>query len=290
MKETISHKFNEECYLTPDPQLMYNRFFAQNVYRVYTEDFLDDETGEVVSVERRELLFERGAHINGDVIAKIRFYLSTGDIKEVAVSNQCRRGLYELSNYCRLYLAKVAVGRNKFKRNKFKVLLYASSLQNVIDVVRDFGELTFEGAFDIVTAKEIDYAEIHLDTLKPIDLTEEYLKDKISMREWAAAEKSIKPSAESVERLLYWRLDLSITAMSGELTNFSDNSFIIKTTSVERALAFIEVLLYKQQEEAIAKGVKHERESYSLKIISAQPMKIDFVVPAELSEAHNKTE
>lgn len=285
MKETISHKFNEDIYVTPDPQLMYNRFFAQNVYRVYTEDFLDDETGEVVSVERRELLFERGAHINGVVIAKIRFYLSTGDIKEVAVSNQCRRGLYELSNYCRPYLAKVAVGGKKFK-----VLLYASSLQNVIDVIRDFGELTFEGAFDIVTAKEIDYAEIHLDTLKPIDLNVEYLKDKISMREWAAAEKSIKPSGESVERLLYWRLDLSITAMSGELTNVSDNSFIIKTTSVERALAFIEVLLYKRQEEAIAKGVKHERESYSLKIISAQPMKIDFVVPAELSEAHNKTE
>lgn len=285
MKELINHKFNEELYVTPDPQLMYNRFFAQNVYRKYTEDFLDDETGEVVSVERRELLFERGAHINGDVIAKIRFYLSTGDIKEVAISNQCRRGLYELSNYCRPYIAKVAVGGKKFK-----VLLYASSLQNVIDVVRDFGELTFARTFDIVTAKEIDYAEIHLDTLKPIDLTEEYLKDKISMREWAAAEKSIKPSDENKGSLNYWRLDLSITEMSDGHSEVSDNSFIIKTTSVERALAFIEVLLYKRQEEAIAKGGKAERASYSLKIISAQPLKIDYVVPKELSEAHNKQE
>lgn len=278
-------KFTEQRYITSDPALMYNRYFAANLYRTYTESFLDDETGEVVDIERRELLFERGTHINGDVIAKLRFYLSTGDVKEVDVSNQQRRGMFSKGAHLRPYIAKVEVG---CKKNK--ILLYASGLQNVIDIIQDYGELTFSGLFDITTAKEIDFAEIFIDTLQPIDLTAEYLKDSISMREWAAAEKSQAPAEGEKASLGLWRLDLEITERFDKREELFDRSFIIKTSSVERALAAIEVQLYKKQEQSIADGVTSDKASYTLKIKAASPMKIDFIIPTEFSLAHNKTE
>ena len=277
-------KFTEQRYITSDPALMYNRYFAANLYRTYTDSFLDDETGEVVDIERRELLFERGTHINGDVIAKLRFYLSTGDVKEVDVTNQQRRGMFSGGSSLRPYIAKVVVG---CKKNK--ILLYASGLQNVIDIIQDYGELTFSGLFDITTAKEIDFAEIVIDTLQPIDLDAEYLKDSISMREWAAAEKSQAPAEGEKASLGLWRLDLEVTERFDKREELFDRSFIIKTSSVERALAAIEVLLYKK-EQRIADGDTSDKASYTLKIKAASPMKIDFIIPTEFSLAHNKTE
>lgn len=278
-------RFTEQRYITSDPTLMYNRYFAANLYRTYTESFLDDDTGEVVDIERKELLFERGTHINGDVIAKLRFYLSTGDVKEVDVTNQQRRGMFSGGGSLRPYIAKVVVG---CKKNK--ILLYASGLQNVIDIIQDYGELTFSGLFDITTAKEIDYAEILIDTLQPIDLTAEYLKDSISMRQWAAAEKSQAPAEGEKASLDLWRLDLEVTERFDKREELFDRSFIIKTSSVERALAAIEVLLYKRQEQRIADGDTSDKASYTLKIKAASPMKIDFIIPTEFSLAHNKTE
>lgn len=276
-----STKFTEERYITSDPELMYNRYFASNVYRTYTEDFLDDDTGEVVSIERKELLFERGQHINGDAIAKVRFYLASGDIKEVDVSNQCRKGMYWRSSSTCPYIAKVNT-----TDKKYKILLYATGLQNVLDIIQDFGELQFAGGFNIATAKEIDYADIHIDSLQPIDLTTEYLKDKISMREWAAAEEAQQPAEQSSANKRFWRLDLEITQRFNTREDAFEHSYIIQTSSVERALAVIEVLLYQNQEKNIKEG--DERASYTIKILSAAPMKIDYVVPLHFSVAHNQ--
>ena len=288
--ETTNTKYNEEKYLTSNPELMYNRYFADNVYREYGESFCDDETGEVITVQRRELLFERGAqHINGDAIAKLRFYLSSGDVKEVAVSTQRRCGIYSVSGSCTPYIAKVLSGGKKYK-----VLLYATSLQNVLDIVADYGELNFNGYFNVVTAKEIDYAEIRLDTLQSIDLTEEYLKDKISLREWAAAEKSAKPDNNASASQGFWRLDLVISVVYEHNEETFDRSYIIKTSSVERALAVVEVELYKSQEAEIAElekiGKRADKASFVTKIKSVSPMKIDYVVPVDFTIAHNKKE
>lgn len=277
---TAITKYTEERYLTSNPELMYNRYFASNVYRSYEEAFCDEATGEVVTIERKELLFERGTHINGDVIAKIRFYLSTGDVKEVDVSNQQRRGLYSQDTHTKPYIAKV-----QCNGKKYKILLYASGLQSVLDIIQDYGELNFNGWFEIITAKEIDYADILVDTLQPIDLTDQYLRDEITLTGWAAATQA-EAADKKEASLFFWRLGLSITAKYEQSEDTFDHSYIVQTTSVERALAVIETKLHKQQEEAVQRGDKTDKAAYVLKINSATPMKIDYVVPTDFSVAH----
>lgn len=67
------------------------------MHKTWKEDFLDEDTGTVVQIDRNSLLFTRGTVITQDVLAKIRFHMDAGEIKEVEVSNQ-QRVAFELKN------------------------------------------------------------------------------------------------------------------------------------------------------------------------------------------------
>lgn len=65
----IETKNNEIRYFTSDPKKMLNKYLVQRVLKTWTEDFIDEDTNEVVSIERNELLFQRGILIDQDVLA-----------------------------------------------------------------------------------------------------------------------------------------------------------------------------------------------------------------------------
>ena len=45
----IETKNNEIRYFTSDPQKMLNKYLAQRVLKTWTEDFIDEDTSEVIS-------------------------------------------------------------------------------------------------------------------------------------------------------------------------------------------------------------------------------------------------
>lgn len=83
MKEKIETKKDEVRYTTSDPKRMLNRFLVKDVFRKWTENFFDEDTGEVCSIERSELLFERGSYLDKETISRIMFYMQEGSITEV---------------------------------------------------------------------------------------------------------------------------------------------------------------------------------------------------------------
>lgn len=56
----IETRKTEQRYVTSDPAKMLNMYLAKRVLKTWTEDFIDEDTQEVVFIERNELLFERG--------------------------------------------------------------------------------------------------------------------------------------------------------------------------------------------------------------------------------------
>lgn len=78
MREKIETKKDEVRYTTSDPKRMLNRFLVKNVFRKWTENFVDKDTGEVTPVERNELLFERGSFLDKETISRIMFYMQEG--------------------------------------------------------------------------------------------------------------------------------------------------------------------------------------------------------------------
>lgn len=75
-------------YETSEPKEMLNKYLAKPVKKTWTEDFIDEDTGENVSLERSEILFPAGRLIDQDLLVKINFALQCGDIKSVWVSER----------------------------------------------------------------------------------------------------------------------------------------------------------------------------------------------------------
>lgn len=126
-----------------DAKEMQGKYLSEPLKRGWTEDFVDDDTGEVVSIERFEMIQERGLKIEGDVLSKILFHIECGDIKNVVCSNQERKGSIAFDNSS-VWNVKASRPNGKSKLN---LILIAQSLQQAIEISKDFIELKHEGSF-----------------------------------------------------------------------------------------------------------------------------------------------
>lgn len=181
----IETRKTEQRYVTSDPAKMLNMYLAKGVYKTWNENFIDEATQETITIERNELLFTRGTLIDQDTLAQIRFSMEADGIKEVEVSNQ-KRMAFENENKCLYpYIAQAQINDKKYK-----FLLYATGLENVIAILKDYIELNYQSGFTLTMAKEFDSCIILTDNLKErkVDsVSEAYLKDKISSEEYLDA-------------------------------------------------------------------------------------------------------
>ncbi|CAL2084872.1 hypothetical protein [Tenacibaculum sp. 190524A02b] len=150
----LETKFNEIQITTSNLEEMKEMFLADRLLRTWTEDFVDEDTGEVVKIERNEVLLERGTFIDPDTLSSINFYLQSGDIEEVTVSNQKRQ--CRLSKNC----ASVWIVTVELNSKKKNIYLYANSVESAMDIVADFIEQKYYGTFKFIGLKELDYSNL----------------------------------------------------------------------------------------------------------------------------------
>lgn len=288
-KEKIVTKKDEIRFFTSDPKQMLNKWLPEGVTKKWTEDFMDEDTQEVVSVERTEKLFERGTLIDQDVLAKINFYMQAGEIKEVEVSNQKRLAFENKNNRLYPWQATAII-----KDKKYKFLLYGKSITNVVEILKDYIELNFSSAFRILMAKEMDSCIILVDNLtkQKVDLEKAYLKEEISLEEYIEAKDRGDEEDDKIEEKKFYQLEIKIV--------YSDDvetvqSFIVHTFDTDRAMMIISQYLKKLEED---KREHHKEKGYSeyevrdfkLSIEKAAPMPIGAFVPKEFSMAYNGPE
>ena len=78
----IETRKTEIRYVTSDPKKMLNMYLAKRVLKTWEESFIDEDTGETVTIERNEILFDRGTLIDQDTLAKIRFSMEADGIRK----------------------------------------------------------------------------------------------------------------------------------------------------------------------------------------------------------------
>lgn len=289
-KEKIVTKKDEIRFITSDPKQMLNKWLPEGITKKWTEDFIDEDTKEVVSVERSERLFERGTLIDQDVLAKINFYMQAGEIKEVEVSNQKRLAFENKNNWLYPWQATAII-----KDRKYKFLLYGKSITNVVEILKDYIELNFSSAFRILMAKEMDSCIILVDNLtkQKVDLEKAYLKEEISLEEYIEAkDRGDDDEDEKIEEKKFYQLEIKIVYSDDTETV---QSFIVHTFDTDRAMMIISQYLKKLEED---KREHHKEKGYSeyevrdfkLSIEKAAPMPIGAFVPKEFSMAYNGPE
>lgn len=296
-----SHK-TEIRYVTNDPAKMLGKYVARRALRTWTEDFIDKDTNKIVSVERNELLLERGTYISQDVLCSIKFMMQEGSLKEVEVSNQNRQGML-LEN--RSFLPYKAVAKIDGKRKTF--LLYANSVANALVIMVDYIELNYKGGFEITDIKEMEYCVVIIDRLKSAEdrkyeLDAAYLKGDISMEDFveATCDNITKGNPDEdegndgkKETKKFYQIGAHVVLHNdkeGDLEE--DHTFIVQTFSAVRANMLIEKWLRDKQDERFQESLKHpERTFVKYQINSfieeSKIIPIGCFIPADFSKIYN---
>lgn len=292
-EKTIQTRLNEVRIKTLEPKKMFNMYLGERVVKKWTEDFVDEDTKEVVSVERTEKLFERGLLIDQDLLAKIQFSIQAGEITEpITVTNQ-NRVAYEFKDTgAHLWTAKVSVNE---KRRKF--LLYAQCIEQVIDILRDYIELNYKGGFSIMDVKGFKEFVILKDSLSdPMsedDLNVAYLKDEIDMATFTNAlthgAQDQNGAAEGQKKYYSLEVVIKYQDTDGREGEYSQD-FIVHTFDSERTLLVIKAYLKMQDDKAFKKftdeGQEYARRTFSLMIEKLQPVNVGCLIPLEFSQAY----
>lgn len=311
MNTTIESRKTEIRYVTSDPKKMLGKWVARRALRTWTEDYIDSDTGKVESIERNEILLERGTYISQDVLCSINFMMSEGSLKEVEVSNQNRQGML-LENHS--FFPYKAVAKIDGKRKSF--LLYANSVANALVILVDYIELHYKGGFEITDIKEMEYCVVIIDRLKSAEarkyeLDAAYLKGEMSMEDFVEATcdnitkglssptlcNAKNPDAENnddkKETKKFYQIGAHVVLHDDKEGDIEeDHTFIVQTVSAVRANMLIEKWLRDKQEERFRESLKHpERTFVKYQINSfieeSKIIPIGCFIPVNFSEVYN---
>lgn len=268
--KTVETRLSEVRLTTSNPKEMINRYLSKRVMRTWKEDFLDKDTCEKHTIERSEVLFEKGTYIDTDILTQITFWINEGAITEVEVSSQ-KRMSFEYSNTV-LHPYRCAVRIDDKKRT---FLLYAMSISNAIEVVKDYVELNSNGGFWIIELKELDNFVVIVDHLmkqamqSDSDTTatigdsadvEDYL-NQVSIEMEETEEDSDKT------KLKFYQINSRLVYSDESGDDEHNQTFVVQTYNCTRANLLIEKWLRDRQEERYLESLKKPEMKFERKEI-----------------------
>ena len=289
INEKVKTRKDEIRLKTADPKRMLNKYICSNVLKTWNEDFIDKDTGKITTIERSEVIFKKGSYIDRELLQKIQFSQAAGECNEIEVSNQNREA-YELENtYLFPYSSKVTIGDKKYR-----FILYATSIQNVLEIMRDYLELNYAGGFTITNVQEMDSCIILTDELTKENLDMAYLRDGIDMETYVNAKHEGADENEDGtdrEEKKFFQMDMKITYDDGIEVH---QAFVVNTFDTNRALLVINKFLQDAEQRRADKeekeGRTYKKRRNILCIEKAAPMPVKSFIPKEFSLAYKEPE
>lgn len=280
-QERIETRKDEVRYRTSDTRRMIGKFLAGRVVKTWVEDFADEDTGEVISVERTEILYEGGKYIDEELAQRISFDIQCGEITDVEVSNQ-RRIAKPTKNYIlRPYKATAVIGN---KRKSF--ILQAQDAVKAIEVVTDYIELNFTSMFSVDSVKEMPGCII---------LNDRFRKVVEEVEGGNEAGEETPDGEEEREDTKYYRIEAEITAQP--LQNESEDEaphprsydFIVKTRDIDTAKAVITAWINTKMKKR-AEEEDREPRTFEVSLTSAAPFNLSAIIPYAFCMAYKEVE
>lgn len=275
--ENTQTRKDEVRFRTSDIRRIVGKFLASNVLKTWNEDFIDESTGEVVTIERNEILFERGSYIDDDLAQQINFSIQAEEIKDVEVSNQ--RRLAAPNQRTGLYPFKVSA-RIGTKRRIF--ILQAQDAAKAIEVATDYIELNFRNSFDITDIKLMDNVVILNDRLRK----------SVEAKEGANEEGAEPDNGEETrDDTKYYKVEaeVAISTENEEEPEKKPYDFIVRTKDVDTAKVVITAWINAKVKERTERD-GDERKVIDLSILSASPFACNAIVDKAFCLAYREQE
>lgn len=231
-------------------------YTAKPVLEVLAEDFVDEESGEIQTIERTSIVFERGKLLTSDDFSELIFHLQCGNVKEIWLSNQQRRAMLVGGRRFGLWTVKVEGER------KLKLLLRADSALAAYEVAKDYIELNYCGDFNVTSIKTFTDSIV----IEP--------------------EEDIENRDISVDKLWYMVLVQAFQLVEdGEPLHLGTNQYVVFAENVECAKSIVDNWVVQQ---CVKKG--ESTDNIVLKTMSASTVSCSVVVPAEFCFAYTEKE
>lgn len=289
--ENFKTRGNERIIKTLDVKEMLGMYTTQNVVKKWTEDYLDEDTNETISIERTEILFRAHTEVTQDVQQKINFYIIEGSITEpIELSSQNRTGLMHKGNGYSEWMVTVYdsnTGKNR------KLVLKAKDPVHAIDVVSDYMETRTKGSFRVIALKHMDRSVIIDDPISHMtgkDIDVEYLNGNLSFVAYCDMLNDPRQDDHPDEdNRLYWKI---VNAIGESCKGYSNEdpsvTFIVHSVSVDAAQkAILRRLTEDDHKQRDEQKRKLEGEMvYTLSLQEATQLNISDIVPIEYTKAN----
>jgi hypothetical protein len=243
--------------VTSDPKVMLGKYLPKRVVKEWFEDFRDDDTGEVVSIERKEVLMERGL-ITNEKVSKLLFYIQAGDIDEVEV---CERDVSELElfvpNGVNVYKVVLYVGMDKYV-----CVVRAQTVMQAAKIAWEYGQM-YRGLNGYVTVHEVKRMSCYI------------IPDDHPCLPVHYCESQTVP---------YFMVQVRTEWIEGEKKSKSDVDYIVAAQEVGEAKSLVESVLAYEDEKNKREKLNGEEEF----IRKAIPFSVDYIVPKEYSELYKE--
>lgn len=259
-KENLKTRFNEVRLRTNDPEQMLGRYLAKSALREWVENFIDEDSGEVISINRTELVEKRGIKITQDVLQNLRFFAEAGELKNVMVSNQLRPGFRVNNNVAVPYTVTFVPDGG----GSVKLLVRAISLPMAIQVAEDYAEYIINGGFSIKSAKREDNFYIIEKSLQ-------------------AMNKEDGKNDEEERACVYYKIDAIVSAKNesgASLIESEHHTFITLSPDADVARQVIMRELAKQLKK------EHGNASVSITLSEAKIFNASDIVPSHFTKEY----
>lgn len=235
-------------FTTSELKRCLNKYIAKPVYRKWNEEFADKATGEVISIERQELLYKAGTPITRELASEIQFFMNAGDIKEIEVSNQKRLANEYKSEYLFPFKVTASIGLNGTRH----FVLQAQSVEKAIEIARDYIELNFSDYFGFSEVKVLNNMTIiEAQYRRKIGDVSDF-DDKDGTTDQQEDKKAVEE--ESAEN--YYKVEIEVTT-KGDMDDESGERryitrverFMLRTKDADTASAIAAAFCKKRHEE-----------------------------------------
>ena len=257
-----------ETFRTSDPKEMLHKFLPKHVLKTWKEDFLDEATGDVITIERNEVIVESG-EITQDKLQQIQFAIQAGDIEDVEVSNEDVRPMsVQTANYLIPYSLELERGGMEIIKDHY--VCYAHDIPEAMRIACEFGQM-YRGFSGDVKVNRV----VRMDARMVPD------------NHQCIPEADRKPADERKD---YFKVQVRHEYIDGNLKmKHFDMYYIIAAKDVGEAKDRIALLLEIQKAEQEKRdGFKVKDEDSRYIIRKASPFEVDCVVPMEFSELYQE--
>ena len=273
----------EEKWLMPDdikvtetnkPEEMLHKYLAERAVKTWTENFIDQDTGEKVPVERHEVIFDRGTYIDESLLPKIMFSIQSEELKTVKVCEN--KPLVKRDNLnVRRYIVKLADASHNCNVYTTRAKTPEDAAQMVCDYYTIYGLPTLLGNFSVIDSSTTGLRLLYKEEFGEKYWDEMYMLTHVRLEGKVKNTDKVLPPPFSQNR--FFKISVCIWDEAEEKYSKSTSNYIIPALTLEDAERLMRDYL-------IAMDSRRGRERIN-DITSISKANIDFAIPQSYAKA-----